>query len=124
LPGKQQAARAQARQASLELNKQLNMVTSQVRQSYLRTLSAHRKIEETSAKVASAEEELRLARLRFQYGVGKNIDILKAQEDYTSAQIEIVKAVIDFNISQAQLLKDLGLISVSTLTSLAPLTID
>ncbi|HEY9867726.1 MAG TPA: TolC family protein [Candidatus Obscuribacterales bacterium] len=122
--GNVQAARAQARQASLEVSKQLNMVTSQVRQSYLRTLSAHRKIEETTAKVASAEEELRLSRLRFQYGVGKNIDILKAQEDYTSAQIENVEAVIDFNISQAQLLKDLGLISVSTLTSLAPLTIN
>lgn len=118
--GNIESAKYQSRQSMLELNKQLNMVTSQVRQSYLKTLSADRKIEETKAKLESASEELRLAQMRLQYGVGKNIDVLKAQEDLTSARIENVQALITFNVAQAQLLRDLGIISVDRLSSSIP----
>ncbi len=119
--GNIEAARAQSRQSMLELNKKLNSVTNEVRQSYLKTLSAFRKLDETSAKVNSSAEELRLAQMRFQYGVGKNIDVLKAQEDVTSALIENAQAMIAYNISQAQLLRDTGRISVDNLLVKAPL---
>lgn len=122
--GNIQSARAQSRQAMLELNKKLNTVTNEVRQSYLKTLSAYRKLDETLAKVDSSTEELRLAQMRFQYGVGKNIDVLKAQEDYTSALIENAQAMITYNISQAQLLHDTGLISSDTLLSRTPLKVE
>ena len=114
------SAKYQARQAMLELNKQLNSITNQVRQSFLNTLSTSRKIEETTAKVDSSAEELRLSQLRFQYGVGKNIDVIKAQQDYTSALIENSQALISFNIAQAQLLRDLGIISIARLTARQP----
>ena len=122
--GNIQSAKYQSRESMLELNKQLNKVTSEVRQSYLKSLSTYRKIDETRAKVASASEELRLAQMRFQYGVGKNIDVLKAQEDRTTALIENAQALIAFNVAQAQLLRDTGLISVDRLTSRAPQRID
>lgn len=118
--GNIQSARAQSRQAMLELNKKLNTVTNEVRQSYLKTLSTYRKLEETMAKVESSAEELRLAQLRYQYGVGKNIDVLKAQEDFTSALVENAQAMINFNISQAQLLRDTGIISVDRLLAKSP----
>lgn len=116
-----ESARAQSRQSMLELNKKLNAVTNEVRQSYLKTLSAYRKLDETSAKVASSQEEFRLAQMRFQYGVGKNIDVLKAQEDQTSALIENAQAMISYNISQAQLLRDTGRISIDNLLVKAPI---
>ena len=116
-----ESARAQSRQSMLELNKKLNSVTNEVRQSYLRTLSAYRKLDETTAKVNSSTEELRLAQMRFQYGVGKNIDVLKAQEDLTSARVENAQAMITYNISQSQLLRDTGRISVDNLLVSAPL---
>ena len=119
-----QSARAQARQAMLELNKKLNTVTNEVRQSYLKSLSSHRKLEETMAKVESAAEELRLAQLRYQYGVGKNIDVLKAQEDFTSALVENAEAIINFNIAQAQVLRDTGIISVDHLLAKAPVRLE
>lgn len=115
------SAKAQARESLLVYNQEVNSVISQVRKSYLHTLSAHRKREETETKVASAYEELRLAQLRFQNGVGKNIDILKAQEDYTSAQIEDAQALVAYNVSQAKLLHDIGMISVTNLTANKPL---
>jgi OMF family outer membrane factor len=122
--GNTEAARAQSRQSMLELNKKLNTVNNEVRQSYLKTLSAYRKLDETSAKVNSSAEELRLAQMRFQYGVGKNIDVLKAQEDQTSALIENAQAMISYNISQAQLLRDTGRISVDSLLVKAPIKLE
>lgn len=122
--GNIESARAQSRQAMLDLNKKLNSVTSEVRQSYLRTLSAYRKLDETMAKVDSSTEELRLSQMRFQYGVGKNIDVLKAQSDWTSALIENAQAMITYNISQAQLLRDTGIISVDYLLTETPVKLD
>lgn len=122
--GNIQAARAQSRQAMLELNKRFNTVTNETRQSYLRTLSNFRKLDETNAKVESAAEELRLAQMRFQNGVGKNIDVLKAQEDVTSSLIENAQAMITFNISEAQLLRDAGLISVDNLLTRTPIKLE
>jgi len=114
------SAKYQARQAQLESNKELNTITNQVRQAYLNSLSTNRKIEETTTKVDSSAEELRLAQLRFQHGVGKNIDILRAQEDYTSALIENAQALVSFNVAQAKLLHDLGIISIGNLTADRP----
>ncbi len=50
-------------------------------------------------------------------GIGLNIDVLNAQRDLTQAQINKAQAIVDFNIAQAQLLHDVGLISIDTLTS-------
>lgn len=122
--GNIQSALAISRERMLELNKRLNSVTNEVRQSYLKSLSAYRKLDETIAKVESSSEELRLAQMRFQNGVGKNIDVLKAQSDYTSAQVENAQAMITYNISQAQLLRDTGMISTDYLLAKTPLKLE
>lgn len=113
-------AKMTARQAALDEQKELNKVISQVRRSYLNVLRTDRKIEEAVAQVRSSNEELRLAQLRFQNGVGRNIDVLKAQQDYTSSLIEKARAIVNFNEAQVDLLHDTGLISSGTLTSKVP----
>lgn len=112
-----QAARWQARQALIKANKQFVDVFDQVRTSYADTLTAEEKIEQTNEQVASAQEELRLSRIRLNTGLGTNLDVLTAQRDLTQAYIDQADAVINFNISQVQLLRDIGLISVDTVTS-------
>jgi outer membrane factor, OMF family len=112
-----QAARWTARQRLLEANKELNNVLSQVRNALLQSLQSERKISEAQDEEASADEELRLAKLRFANGLGNNIDIINAQRDLTTAKIDYVQAVINFNIAQAQLLHDIGLTSIDKLTS-------
>jgi len=111
-----QSAHLGARQAQLRSIEELNMVLRQVRESYLNSLSAQQKIHETANQVRSATEEIRLARLRFENGLGKNIDVLRAQQDYTSSLIEKARAIANFNTAQTQLLHDIGLISVDALT--------
>jgi outer membrane protein TolC len=112
-----QTARWQARQAQLTANKELVTVLNQVRSAILQSLDTERNIEEASDEVASSLEELRLAQLRFQSGLGTNLDIITAQRDYTQAQIDKAQAMINFDIAQAQLLHDVGMTSVDGLTS-------
>jgi outer membrane protein TolC len=110
-------ARWQARQANLQAQKELQTVLSQVRNSYLQILDKERNIEEASIEADSALEELRLAELRKENGLGLNLDIITAQRDYTQALVDKAQALINFDIAQAQLLHDTGLISVDALTS-------
>lgn len=114
------AAKLRARQAQMEAQRVVNQVMSEVRRSYLHSLSTERKIEEAICQVRSANEELRLAQLRFQNGVGKNIDVLRAQEDYTQSLIEKARALVGFNNAQVDLLHAVGLISSNSLSGRAP----
>ena len=111
------AAKALARQALLNSNQQLLNVLQQVRESYLLSQTAEREIEVTTKAVISAQEELRLSRVRLANGVGTNIDVINSQRDFTTALVNKAQAIIQFNIAQAQLLHDTGVISVDTLTS-------
>ena len=112
-----QKARYQARKANLDLTKQVNAVVKQVRGSYLNVLRADRQIEEALIRLHSSKEEINLARLRYENGLGKNIDVLRAQSDYTSALIRKVTALVNYNVAQGRLVRDLGLTSVASLTS-------
>jgi outer membrane protein len=116
-----QAARWQARQASLVANKELERVIQEVRDALLQSLRAERQITETENEIASAREELRLSKIRFEHGLGNNIDIITAQRDLTNALVSRAQAMIGFNIAQAQLLRDVGVISVDSLSSGATL---
>lgn len=116
------AAMMNARKAQLECNKELNLVTSQVRRAYLAGLQTEQKIEEAIAQVKSSEEELNLAQIRYQNGLAKNIDVLKAQEDYTEALIQKATSLVNFNLAQVALLRELGRISYDTLVQSKPIS--
>jgi outer membrane protein len=115
------AAMMNARKAQLESSKELNLVTSQVRRAYLAGIQTERKIEEAIAQVKSSEEELNLAQIRYQNGLAKNIDVLRAQEDYTEALIQKATSLVNFNLAQVALLRELGKISYDSLVASVPI---
>lgn len=110
-------AKWQARQAMIEANKQFVNVFDQVRTSFNDGLSAERRIDQAIDEIAAAQEELRLARIRLETGLGINIDVLNAQRDLTQAYVNKAQAIADFNIAQVELLHNIGLISTENLTS-------
>lgn len=112
-----QGARANARIALLNSNQQLINIFQQVRESYLNSQTAERQIEVADKAVVSGTEELRLSRVRLANGVGTNIDVINSQRDFITALVNKANAIITFNVAQAQLLHDIGLVSVESLTS-------
>lgn len=112
-----QKSRWQARQTAIQAKQIFNDVFEQVRTAYDQSLAADKRIEHASVQIAAAEEELRLAKKRMQAGIGLNIDVLNAQRDLTQASINKARAIVDFNDAQVQLVHDIGLISIASLTN-------
>ena len=92
-------------------------VFDQIRNSYNETITSEQAIDEATNEVVSAEEELRLAQLRLDHGLGTNLEVLTAQRDLTQARVDQALALVNFNKSQTQLLHDIGLISIENVTS-------
>ncbi|MGB7414321.1 MAG: TolC family protein, partial [Thermosynechococcaceae cyanobacterium] len=74
-----------------------NALRFQVEQAYSSLKSNFKNIETSSNTVGQAEESLRLARLRFQAGIGTQLDITTAQNDLTQAQGHRLSAILDYN---------------------------
>lgn len=60
-------------------------------------------IQTAALSVESATESLRLARLRFQAGVGTQTDVINSQRDLTDARSRYLQAIVDYNRSLNEL---------------------
>lgn len=60
-------------------------------------------VQTTHAAVNQAKESLRVARLRFQTGVGTQTEVIEAENDLTRAQANLAQAVLSYNRALAQL---------------------
>ena len=109
-------AKVLARQAMMQINQELQLVMSQVRSDYLSMLNTRAVIDTAAYAVASSQEAWRLARVRLKEGVGTNVEEIQAQRDYIMALSNQAQAIGNSNIAQAQLLHDMGMMSVATLT--------
>jgi outer membrane protein TolC len=103
-------ARAQARQqeaniaiAESQFVTARDQVRFQVEQSYSTLQASSENIQTTTLAVQRAEEALRLARLRFQAGVGTQTDVIQQQTALTRSRVNNLRAVLDYNRSLAQL---------------------
>ena len=104
------AARAAAEQAETDAEisetqfaNQRNLIRFNVEQAYYQLESNQNNISTATREVELAEESLRLARLRFQAGVGTQTDVIDAQTQLTTARGNLLSSIIDYNQSYVDL---------------------
>lgn len=104
------AARARAdqqetniEQAETRFAQLRDQVRFQVEQAYSDLQTNLENIQTTTVALAQARESLRLARLRFQAGVGTQTDVIQAETDLTSAEGNRLQAIIGYNRALATL---------------------
>jgi outer membrane protein TolC len=104
------AARARADQreingeiASQNFEEARNTVRLSVESAYYNLQSNLTNIDTANFAVQQAREALRLAELRFEAGVGTQLDILNAQSELTDAEVNRVQAIVGYNRSLAEL---------------------
>ncbi|HEY9644602.1 MAG TPA: TolC family protein [Coleofasciculaceae cyanobacterium] len=104
------AARAQARQAESNIAIAENQFASNreqirflIEQAYSTLRSSYDNIQVTSRAVLLATESLRLARLRFQAGVGTQTDVLQQQTALTRSEVNRLTAILNYNRALASL---------------------
>ena len=78
---------------------QRNEIRLQVESAYYQLVSNKENIGTTEQAVITATESLRLARLRFQAGVGTQTDVINAQRSLTEARGNFLQAIIGYNQS-------------------------
>lgn len=103
-------ARAQARQeeaniaiAESQFVNARDQIRFQIEQAYSTLQASSENIQTTTLAVQRAEEALRLARLRFQAGVGTQTDVIQQQTALTRSRVNNLQAILDYNRSLAQL---------------------
>ncbi|OKH52574.1 hypothetical protein NIES2101_14165 [Calothrix sp. HK-06] len=98
------AARARASQAERAISiaetqfaEQRNQIRFQVEQAFLQLQSNLENIQTANTALEQAREALRLARLRFQAGVGTQTDVINAQNRLTQSEGNRVTAILSYN---------------------------
>lgn len=104
------AARARAAQeeeniaiAQTQFDEQRNQIRFEVEQAFFSLLANRDNIDTAELALEQAEESLRLARLRFQAGVGTQTDVINQQTALTEARGDLLDAIIEYNQSLAEL---------------------
>jgi outer membrane protein len=83
-------------------------VSLEVRQSYLSMKEAEKRIDTSKVAVAKAEEDFSIAQVRYNAGVGTNLDVIDAQLALAQAKTNYIQALYDYNTSKAKLDKAMG----------------
>jgi outer membrane protein TolC len=79
-----------------------------VRQMYLNMTAAEKNIETAKYTVDQAEEDFKIAQVRYSSGVGTNLDVMDAELSLTQAKNNYIRALYDYNVSKANLDKAMG----------------
>ena len=93
------AAERRIDQANIRFADLRNEIRFEVEEAYFSLVANRENIGSTRQNVETREEALRLARLRFQAGVGTQIDVINAQRDLSQARGNFLQAIIQYNQS-------------------------
>ncbi|MBH8551983.1 TolC family protein [Nostocaceae cyanobacterium CENA357] len=104
------AARARAAQANAnaaiaetQFAEQRNQIRFQVEQAFSTQQANLENVQTANAALEQAREALRLARLRFQAGVGTQTDVINSENDLTRSEGNRIQAILEYNRALAQL---------------------
>lgn len=81
----------------------------EVRSAYLNLLSAEKNIQTTKLAVSKAEEDYKIASVRYSAGVDTNLAVMDAEQSLTSARVNYYQALYEYNTSKAALDKAMGI---------------
>lgn len=102
------AAQATYEQSGHSLKQTKDNVQLEVRQAYLSMREAEKRIDTSKVTVDKAEEDFKIAQVRYTAGVGTNLDVMDAQVALTEAKTNYVQALYDYNTSKADLEMAMG----------------
>jgi len=89
--------------AETEFAERRNQVRFQVEEAYSSHLANLENVQTAATALDQAKESLRLARLRFQAGVGTQTDVINAQSELTRSEANRVRAILNYNLALTRL---------------------
>ncbi|MBF2029315.1 MAG: TolC family protein [Oscillatoriales cyanobacterium C42_A2020_001] len=110
------ANQQEANQANVEIQfaQQREDIQRRVEEAYFTLQSSFLNIDTNRQAVVQAREALRLARLRFQAGVGTQTEVINSENDLTLAEGRLVNAILDYNRAIATLQRQVTNLPIAT----------
>jgi outer membrane protein TolC len=114
---------ARARAAQREIDKRIaessfaglrELIISEVRTAYAQLGSSGANISTAELAVRQADEALRLARLRFQAGVGTQTEVINAENDLTRSEGGRINAILQYNRAISGLCRQIGVLPIAS----------
>lgn len=100
------AAINQAEENAANLRERVQL---EVQSAYLTLHAAERNIQTTRIAITSAEEDYKIAQVRYAAGVGTNLDVMDASDKLTQAKNNYYTALYTYNTAKADLDKAMGI---------------
>lgn len=102
------AAEANLHKAEENYRNTVDSLNLDVRTKYYNMREAEERIKSSKSALDAAEEDYRIAKLRYMNGVGTNTDVLDAQVALTNAKTNYLQAMYDYNTSKVELDNAIG----------------
>jgi outer membrane protein TolC len=112
-----QTAQAERRRLEREHERIALEVAQSVNAAYLNLRAAEQNIGTTQAALRSAQEDYRVARIRYESGRSILVEVLDALATRTRAEGNVVQVLFAYNVARDQLLRALGLIDAPQSTT-------
>lgn len=101
-------ARQQLALSRVQLAQTQQTVEEQVRAAYLNLQQAAESLTSAQAGLTAAQEALRIANVRFQAGVGTQLEVVTAIQNLAAADAAVVQALFQYNLALAQIDQAVG----------------
>lgn len=101
-------AKADLEKAKEQYRDTVEGLNLRVRSNYLSMREAEQRIKTTETAVEKAEEDYRIAQLRYMNGVGTNTDVMDASVSLTQAKSNYLQAMYDYNTCRTDLETSMG----------------
>lgn len=102
------AAKARLRKAEEALAATDEKIRLDVHTAYLNLRAAEQNIKTSETAVKQAEEDYNIARVRYNAGVGTNLEVMRASDNLTTARMNYSTALYTYNTSKASLDNAMG----------------
>lgn len=104
-----QQAKASMRKAEQKLYETQETIQLDVRKAYLNLLAAEQNIHTTKVAVDQAQEDYKIAQVRYSAGVGTNLDVMDAESKLIQTQTTYITALYNYNTNKAALDQAMGI---------------
>lgn len=101
-------AESRERQQELQIENLRNLIGSELRNALEQVRSQLAQIDVAEKNLTLAEEELRLARVRYEQGVADNRELIDAENRYAQANFNLVSALYLYHVARVELARVRG----------------
>ena len=83
-------------------------IARQVKRDIRNVRRSEKRIEIQTEQIKNSEAAMRLAKIKFNHGLGDNFDLVEAEADLRQAEVELVSAVVELIVGNYRMRQSLG----------------